>query len=260
MNRLLFVLALAAFSGVYAFGQDLEQEAALQGKINYEVNGQEIILRAQAENTTMDEVVISFDFFITGADKNNNALSNDQSAQAKLGAGEAKDLAATRIAVAEVKEFEAVLLLYFQDILVDADTLAYAADKQEQEPGAEFEEDVSQEVDYEGQESGFEFGGLVIDNTRTRAGRDLYDIFYSQWEGPPGAGDYYIKLEEFPGRGRTTRLVVWLDDERIVETNLQPNYEYLEGLAGYVNSRLERILRERAEAGENLDEELRGVY
>ncbi len=248
------------FGGMVALGQDLEEEAVLQGSITYEVKGEDIILKAQAENTTTDEVIISYDFFLTGTDKNNNALSSNQSAQAKLSGGEVKELATTRAVLAEVEEFEAVLLLYFQDVLMDADTLAYSAGKQKQAPEAEFEEDISQEVDFEGQESGFEFGGLIIDNTRTRAGRELYDLFYSGWEAPSGAGDFYIKLEEFPGRGRITRLVVWLDDERVVEANLQPNYDYLEGLADYVNSRLRSLLIRRAETGDNLEEELQGIY
>lgn len=254
------IFSIIIFTAGIVTGQNLEEEAALQGQITYEVEGADIILRAQAQNTTIDTVIISFDFFLSGADTNNNAVSNNQNGQAKLGAEETKELAANRMVLAELKEFEAVLLVYFQDILMDADTLVYSAGRQQQEPEAEFEEDVSQEVDYEGQESGFEFGGLLIDNTRTRAGRDLYDLFYSQWEAPSGTGDFYIKLEEFPGRGRITRLVVWLDDEKVAEANLQPNYEYLEGLAGYVNSRLRSILIQRAEAGENLNEELQGIY
>ena len=263
MYRLLLVLLMAVFSGGVVLGQDLDDEAALRGQILYEVEGEDIVLKAQAQNTTDNEIILSYDFFLTGTDKKNNSVSNNQDGQAKLDANEGKVLATTRMTIKELEAFEAILQLYYQDVLMDSDTLVYDAKKQRQkqkEKNSGFQEDVSEEVDYEGQESGFEFGGLVIDNTRTRAGRDLYDLFYSQWEAPSGAGDYFIKLEEFPGRGRTTRLVVWLDDEKVVESNLQPNYDYLEGLAGYVNARLMRILAQRAEAGENLNDEIQGIY
>ncbi|MCO6488896.1 MAG: hypothetical protein J5I98_10785 [Phaeodactylibacter sp.] len=240
--------------------QDLEEEAALQGNILYEVEGKDIVLKAQAQNTTADEVILGFDFILTGTDKNNNSISNNQDGQVKLAGEESKMIASTRMVLSELKDFEAVLLIYYQDILMDSDTLVYSADRQKQNDGAAYEEDVSQEGDFEGQDSGFEFGGLVIDNTRTRAGRDLYDLFYAQWESPAGSGDYYIKLEEFPGRGRTTRLVVWLDDEKIVETNLLPNFDYLERLSDYVNARLQSLLSQRAEAGDNLEDELQGIY
>ncbi|MCB0592975.1 MAG: hypothetical protein H6557_32505 [Lewinellaceae bacterium] len=262
MHKFFLILSMIVFSAGFVSGQDLEDEAALQGKVLYELEAKDIVLKAQAQNTTEEEVILSYDFILTGTAKNGNELSNTQDGQAKLAANETKILAAARMALGEVKDFEAVLMIYYQDILIDSDTLVYSAEKQKQtaEAESEYEEDVSQEGDYEGQESGFEFGGLLIDNTRTRAGRDLYDLFYAQWEAPAGAGDYYIKLEEFPGRGRTTRLVVWLDDEKIVETNLQPNFDYLERLADYVNARLSRILAQRAEAGENLNNELQGIY
>ena len=260
MYKLLLVLLMASFSISLVQGQDLEDEAALRGQIAYELEGEDIVLKAQAKNTTGDEIILSYDFFLTGTDKKNNSVSNNQDGQAKIGPEENKTLVSVRIALEGLKEFEAVLLLYYEDILMDADTLAYSAEKQQQEPEEQFEEDISQEVDYEGQESGFELGGFVIDNTRTRAGRELYDLFYSKWEAPAGAGDFFIKLEEFPGRGRITRLVAWLDDDKIVEANLQPNYDYLEGLADYLNSRFSSILRQRAEAGENLNDELQGIY
>ncbi|MCB0547816.1 MAG: hypothetical protein KDD19_09510 [Phaeodactylibacter sp.] len=260
MDRLFFVLAMVILSAGSLAGQGLEEEAALQGELTYVLEGNELVLTAQAQNTTANELIINYDFILSGTDNNNNAVSNNQDGQAKIGPEENKTLVSVRIALEGLKEFEAVLLLYYEDILMDADTLAYSAEKQQQEPEEQFEEDISQEVDYEGQESGFELGGFVIDNTRTRAGRELYDLFYSKWEAPAGAGDFFIKLEEFPGRGRITRLVAWLDDDKIVEANLQPNYDYLEGLADYLNSRFSSILRQRAEAGENLNDELQGIY
>lgn len=255
------ISALLALGANRVSGQDLEAEAALQGKILYKVEGKDIVLNAQAENTTTEEVILSYDFLLSGKDKDNNNLSNTQGGQAKLAPGENKMLASTSMVLADLNDFEAVLLIYYEDLLMDADTLLYSAEQQAQQNAeSRYQEDISQEEDYEGQESGFEFGGLLIDNTRTRAGRDLYDLFYSRWESPKGAGDYYIKLEEYPGIGRTTRLIVWLDEEKVVELNLRPNYDYLEQLAGYIDSRLRRLLADRAKAGENLNDELQGIY
>ena len=258
MQKLLSVLALTILCGSMLFGQDLEEEAALQGRITYELEGQDITLKAQVQNTTESEVILGFDFFLSGKDKKNNEISYGQDGQAKLSADEARVLVTKRMGLQGLESFEAIFQVYFQDILMDSDTLVYSAEKQEEKN--EYQEDISQEVDYEGQQSGFEFGGFIIDNTRTRAGRELYDLFYSKWEAPSGAGDFFIKLEEFPGRGLTTRLVVWLDDDKVVETNLRPNYDYLEGLAGYVNARLQRILLQRIETGKNLSDDLQGIY
>ncbi len=261
MNKLLSFLLFFCFSAPLAIGQGLDEEAPLVGQVVYELVGEEIELKAQCENRTEDSLSLVFQFFLSGEDKNSNEISAERGGEAVIAPEGSDILVSTRLPLGNINRFEAILEIYYQDVLMDSDTLAYSASVEEEKPEEEFKEDISEEVDYEGQEdSGLEFGGLVIDNTRTRVGRDFYDIFYSLWEAPTGAGDYIIKMEELPGRGRATRLVVWLDDEEVVEANLRPNYDYLEGLAGYVESRLMNILIERIETGKNLSDDLKDIY
>lgn len=84
--------------------------------------------------------------------------------------------------------------------------------------------------------------GLVIDESITKVGRDFYELFYSGWTPPENASDYTIFIEEQPGRGRITAVEVRINEDVIFEGNLQPRYDYLEGLAEYVQGRCYRFL------------------
>ncbi len=84
--------------------------------------------------------------------------------------------------------------------------------------------------------------GLVIDESITKVGRDFYELFYNGWEPPEKASDYTIYIEEQPGRGRITAVEVRINEDVIFEGNLQPRYDYLEGLAEYVQGRCYRFL------------------
>lgn len=85
--------------------------------------------------------------------------------------------------------------------------------------------------------------GLVIDESITKVGRDFYELFYSGWEAPPDAADYTIYIKEVPGRGRITAVEVRINEDVVHEGNLQPRYDYLEGLAEYVQGRCYNFLR-----------------
>jgi len=80
--------------------------------------------------------------------------------------------------------------------------------------------------------------GLVIDNTRTPAGQNLFQLFYSNWQARELEGDYMIKIEELQWRGRQTLLIVYYNDDEILRRPLPTRYDDLEyladGLAGYL--------------------------
>ncbi len=106
----------------------------------------------------------------------------------------------------------------------------------------------------------FSLGGFVLDETRTRVGRDLYDIFYSEWLNLDVKGDYTIKFEELPSnRGRGSIVRVFLNDQLIVEQFLMPNYEALERLGNALVPYLQESIQSLSEIQDNLDNELIGT-
>lgn len=76
-----------------------------------------------------------------------------------------------------------------------------------------------------------EIDGLIVDETVTKAGRDFYQLFYSQWEAPPNARNFTIRISEKPSIGIATVVLVDINDSRVIETPLQPRYDIIESIA-----------------------------
>lgn len=86
---------------------------------------------------------------------------------------------------------------------------------------------------------------LVLDNSRTKVGKDFYDLFYKHWsalptqadstqqEGPGPivtTGDVVLVIEEIPTPGSTNahQMQVSIDDQLVWQQFVQARYELLE--------------------------------
>lgn len=76
-----------------------------------------------------------------------------------------------------------------------------------------------------------EIDGLIVDETVSRAGRNFYQLFYNQWQPPPKASNFSILISEKPGRGIGTIIMVEVNDNKVIETPLQPRYDIIEAIA-----------------------------
>ncbi|MHA7128919.1 CsgE family curli-type amyloid fiber assembly protein [Algoriphagus namhaensis] len=76
-----------------------------------------------------------------------------------------------------------------------------------------------------------EIDGLVIDETKTKSGREFYDLFYRDWTAPEGAKNYSIFIVEKPFRLNQTFIEVSINETMVYQTFLQPRYEFIETIA-----------------------------
>lgn len=74
-------------------------------------------------------------------------------------------------------------------------------------------------------------GGFVIDQTKTRAGRDFYDLFIQNLILPENVMDYTIVIDETPGLGTSTIIRVTINDMEIYGNYLQPKRDLIEETA-----------------------------
>jgi curli production assembly/transport component CsgE len=114
-----------------------------------------------------------------------------------------------------------------------------------------------EEVDGKGNHADLELeiDGLLIDETRTTAGHDFYDLLFSLWEAPADAGNYLIRIQEKPYRVTLTMLEVWVNEELVINTVLQPRREIIEELATNVNRSLQEYLINYSQIMEQLESE-----
>lgn len=80
-------------------------------------------------------------------------------------------------------------------------------------------------------ENEIEIDGLLVDDTKTKSGKDFYDLYYSNWEAPKDAKNYTITVSERPFRLTSTLIVVSINDNPVYQAILQPRQDIIEGLA-----------------------------
>lgn len=76
-----------------------------------------------------------------------------------------------------------------------------------------------------------EIDGLLVDDTKTKTGKDFYDLFYGSWEAPKGAKNFTITISEKPFRLSSTLIVVSINETPVYQSVLQPRQDIVEGLS-----------------------------
>ncbi|MDZ7691744.1 MAG: CsgE family curli-type amyloid fiber assembly protein [Balneolaceae bacterium] len=77
-------------------------------------------------------------------------------------------------------------------------------------------------------DNGLEFGGLIINETKSKIGKDFFHVFYQYWEEPQNAPNFLLTITEqmLPSMG--TMISVNLDHRPVFKTRLQPRMESIE--------------------------------
>jgi curli production assembly/transport component CsgE len=86
------------------------------------------------------------------------------------------------------------------------------------------------------EDADLEIDGLLIDETKTKSGRDFFDIFYMNWQAPQNARNYSIFVRENPYRLMTTQIEVKLNETTVFRSFLQPRADIIEQQAEYAVS------------------------
>ncbi|SHF00226.1 curli production assembly/transport component CsgE [Bacteroides luti] len=93
-----------------------------------------------------------------------------------------------------------------------------------------------------GNEIELEIDGLLVDDTKTKAGKDFYDLFYSSWEAPPEAKNYTITVSEKPFRLSNTIIAVSINENLVYQAILQPRQDILEAMTSQAISTTQEYL------------------
>ena len=100
-----------------------------------------------------------------------------------------------------------------------------------------------------------EIDGLVVNETRTKIGRDFYDAFYNNWVAPANASNYTIIMQELPYRGINTQIMVFVNENLIYQGVLMPRFDYVEEMVVELNMKTTQYLQYYQEILQSLDNE-----
>jgi len=90
-----------------------------------------------------------------------------------------------------------------------------------------------------------EIKGLVVENTKTKFGKDFYDAFYQLYLRKGTNYPFVVNINEKPFPGTGSLISVEVEDQNIIEFQTRPDLEYLEKAAEYALERIENYNKNR---------------
>ncbi|WP_103071887.1 CsgE family curli-type amyloid fiber assembly protein [Aquimarina sediminis] len=188
-------------------------------KIKTETVDGAILILSTATNTT--EVYKSLKYTISAfrTDTNNNVSRSNQEGRFTLEANESKLLSKVALNVEEGYKIVILLLIYEEDKIIGKDRLAFNEDK----------DDKVQEED--SSDDGIVLKGIVVEETKTKPGKDFYDYFYTSYSLNQINGSKIVGVFEKLSFGRSTIIQVKIEDNVIHEFIGKPDLEYLEQMS-----------------------------
>jgi len=89
-------------------------------------------------------------------------------------------------------------------------------------------EEVTQQQRVKANDIEIEVDGLLVDDTKTKSGKEFYDLFYNSWTAPTSAKNYTITISEKPFRLTSTMIAVSINENLVYQTILQPRQDIIE--------------------------------
>lgn len=200
-----------------SFSQTMNKE--VKAKIEVSYSEDLVLIKGTAENLTEVFKSISYKLsVIKNAGKTGNQSTNAQSGRETLEPQKIKDLSKTQININKDDEIVLLLLIYDEKgILIGKDRVAIGEKKKNQT-----------EIRVN---DGLEISGIISDETKTKNGKDFYDLFYTEYSKINKKGSKIVTIGEELTFTRTTKIVITIENELITEFVLTPDEAFLDAMA-----------------------------
>ena len=186
----------------------------VKAKIELSYFEEMVSVTGTAEN--LDDGMKNLSYTLSVIKKNKqttNTSNNSQKGEFTLNPNEKKILSTTKINQSTKDEIIILLLIYDDnDVMVGKDRIIVEEKKSEVLNKNEAE---------------LEITGIVSDDTKTKVGKDFYDIYFSKYNSEAIKGNQIVQIEEQLNIGRTTILKITIDNKLISEFIANPNEEFL---------------------------------
>ncbi len=172
-----------------------------------------------AKNKTEGNFGLRYELSVITSDSNKNSSKNSQSGRFTLGPFETKSLSQTAVSINPEQKTIILLLLYDQDDkVIGTDRKVYNESESENE---------KENISYQKPNEGIELAGMVTDRTKTKPGKDFYGYFYQQYSLSKNQGNKLIEIDEMISFGRTTKIMVRVEDKVVYQFFARPKLDYL---------------------------------
>ncbi|MBQ4820510.1 CsgE family curli-type amyloid fiber assembly protein [Aquimarina sp. MMG016] len=211
------LLILLTFVFQVSFAQFTNTDVV--AKIKTSVIDDIVAITATAINRTEVYKSLTYTFSVFRTDDQNNKSKNSQDGRFALEPNENKQLSITSINTNESDKIVVLLLIYEEDKIIAKDRIAFNEEKK------------AKDTEQEASDDGIELKGIVVEETKTKPGKDFYDFFYNSYTLNQINGSRIVGVYEKLSFGRTTIIQVKIGDNVIHEFIGKPDLEYLEQMS-----------------------------
>lgn len=204
-----------------------QEDRKVTARIEYTATEGMILLKATAVNNTPVYRELNYLLISIRKGDQGNLSSNRQSGKFSVNPGEVKILSEVNINLYKQGALKAFLYLKDEETqkLIAKDSLEFNGESFRSKT-AKTEERVFSEL-----------GGLTIDETKSKTGKDFYDLFYMTYSLIPDKLDAAVKVSELPARGNSGQINIEVEDKVVYSFITNPGEDYLkEQLAAALKS------------------------
>ncbi|PIF44600.1 Curli assembly protein CsgE [Chryseobacterium sp. 52] len=215
--KLLYSLSLCTLFIFLSSMVDGQEDKKVNARIESSILENQIKLKAVITNNT--PVYKELNYLLISIKKGSagNLSNNRQSGKFSINPNEVKILSEINVNLEQKDALKAFLYVRDEETqkLIAKDSLELNSDLFKKKT-AKVEEDAV-----------FELKGLTIDETKTKVGKDFYDLFYLQYSQLSDKSSGAITVSELPLRGTSGQISIQIDDKVIYSFMTNPNEDYL---------------------------------
>lgn len=211
----------------------------IKATIKVDQTSEFVTFTAIAENVTISDYSLSYDFITFLTDDKGNLSKSNQSNGFYIKQNEKLVLSSTTVNNNHKGKVVIVLFLYDVNnkpigkdrIVVNNDGNNNLIITLDEEPRRVVEK-VSKDQDASSKDGLF-IEGFVVQKTLTKVGRDFYRYFYSEYYNKEIKSGKNILIKEVPGRGRSTKIMVLVDNKMVWQFFSKPDKSFLKQMASF---------------------------
>lgn len=207
ITSFLFLFFFSFFGNAQFINRDFE------AKIEIKKFEEMFAITGTVENLTNVYENLYYKLSVIKQANTNNTSNNSQEGRFTLKPNEKRTLSTTQINV-ESNDRAIVLLLIYNE-----DDLLVGKDRVELQNIKEDKADDSDE--------GIEISGLISDETKTKIGKDFYEMYFKKYIEASINGTEIVSIEEELNFGRTTKIKIYISNVLISEFIAFPDEEFL---------------------------------
>lgn len=202
---------------LFLSAQDLQDTTGVLAKIVMSQSGEMINLKATATNDKSVFEELNYLLIALKQGSKGNISNNKQQGKFVIKPGESKTLSEINLNLKPTDQLKVYLFIRDEqkNKLISKDSLEISNSNKN--------ESLSQEVSEELEQ----FRGIVLENTKSKVGRDFFDFFYSQYSQLPVKYNFIINITEQPARGQRGQIIIESEDKTLYSFITNPNEDYL---------------------------------